>query len=228
MIDAIIAAAGSSERFGEDKLFLGILGKPVVFYSIDSFENSSVNRIIITSRKDKIPYLQRVSSSWKDTYNWKKEIMLCEGGGTRAESVFNALKMSSGNIVSIHDGARPLVTPELINHSIDDCIKYGSSVVVKKPNDAVKMRVRGNIENIDRNSVYLAETPQTFPRDKLIHAYERFFSENPNASPADDCEVFSKYYPVHFTENSQINLKLTIPSDLDGILKLIEKYDARI
>jgi 2-C-methyl-D-erythritol 4-phosphate cytidylyltransferase len=221
MTDAIIAAAGNSERFGQDKLFLNVLGKPVIFYAVRAFENSSVDRIIISCKKEKIPYLEGSSLLWKDNYRWGKELLFCAGGSTRAESVYNALRMSSGDFVSIHDGARPLVTPELINRSIEDCIKYGSSVLALNPADAVK-RAGAHFENIPRKEIYLAQTPQTFPRDKIICAYGQFFSANPNAFPDDDCEVFSKYYPVHFTEGERANIKITYKSDLEFLMKMIE------
>ena len=225
MVDAIIAAAGNSERFCGDKLFLDVEGKPVIFYTIRAFENSFADRIIISSRKEKMPYLEAVCSLWKDMYSWAKEIVLCEGGPTRAESVENALRISSADIVSIHDGARPLVSPDLINRSIEDCVKYGSSVAALNPVDAVKRAGEHieNIENIPKEEIYLAQTPQTFPGEKIISAYGQFFSESENASPADDCEVFGKYYPVHFTEGKRANIKITYQSDLEFLLKMIRK-----
>ena len=116
MNSAIIVAAGSGTRFGAEKpkQFLDIAGKPLIFHTLERFENcSDIDEIILVLSKSEIENFQTLA----ENQNLKKLKKIIAGGKTRAESVFNGLKSVDKNckIVAVHDGARPLVSREEIS-----------------------------------------------------------------------------------------------------------------
>ena len=121
-ITAVIVAGGKGTRMGADKnkVFLKILGREVLYYTILAFEkNDKIDDIIVVTGKNDIEECQILV----DKYDIKKVSYITEGGATRQESVMNGLKKAEGDIVLIHDGARALVTDDEINNSVADCIK---------------------------------------------------------------------------------------------------------
>ena len=114
-ITAVIVAGGKGTRMGADKnkVFLKILGREVLYYTISAFEkNDKIDDIIVVTGKNDIEECQILV----DKYDIKKVSYITEGGATRQESVMNGLKKAEGDIVLIHDGARALVTDDEINN----------------------------------------------------------------------------------------------------------------
>ena len=127
-ITAVIVAGGKGTRMGADKnkVFLKILGREVLYYTISAFEkNDKIDDIIVVTGKNDIEECQILV----DKYDIKKVSYITEGGATRQESVMNGLKKAEADIVLIHDGARALVTDDEINNSVADCIKFGAAAV---------------------------------------------------------------------------------------------------
>ena len=112
-INAIIPAGGTSSRFGnKNKLLEKINGKEVIKYTVQAFENSNVDEIIICANVSIIEELQEIL---KDC----RKVKIIEGGETRQASVFNGLKASECDYVLIHDAARPMITTDLVNQTIE-------------------------------------------------------------------------------------------------------------
>ncbi len=173
MIAAVITAAGKGTRLKSNisKQFLSIYNKPILAHTIESFEKSKkVDEIFITVAKD---YLDYCKEEIIEKYGFGKVKQIIVGGETRQESVFNALKGIPKNcqIVSIHDGVRPLITPKEIDQIINTLISLNKTnseirgVIIAAPAYETVKKVDGNniIEStITRNSVCIAQTPQTF------------------------------------------------------------------
>lgn len=118
----ILPAAGSGRRFGEDKLMYDLQGKPVLWHTLSAFEQAkTVTSVVISTRRESICYVRELAKEFS------KVVDVVEGGTTRRESVQNGLNaLSDVDFVSIHDGARPLITPEEIDRLHRNAVKYGA------------------------------------------------------------------------------------------------------
>ena len=113
-VNAIIPAGGTSSRFGnKNKLLEKIYDKEVIRYTIEAFEKSEIDEIIICANINIIEEL-------KEIFKNSQKVKIIEGGATRQESVFNGLKASKCDYVLIHDGARPMISTDLINSAIEE------------------------------------------------------------------------------------------------------------
>lgn len=221
-ITAVIVAGGKGTRMGADKnkVFLKIMDKEVLFYTISAFENNSRtdNIIIVTGKNDMDECIQLVQ-----TYRFNKVTVITEGGATRQQSVMRGLMKADGDIVLIHDGARALVTDEEINNSIDDCIKYGASAVGVTCKDTLKNADNSGFISgtVDRESTYLIQTPQVFYLKEILSLHKKAVSEGFEAT--DDCMIAERYgVKIKISAGSYDNIKLTTPEDMiigEGILR---------
>ena len=213
-ITAVIVAGGKGTRMGADKnkVFLKIMGKEVLFYTISAFEkNNRIDNIIVVTGKNDIDECTALA----EKYQFNKIKCITEGGLTRQQSVMNGLMKADGDIVLIHDGARAIVTETEINNSIDDCIKYGAAAVGVKCKDTLKSAdTDGFISGtVDRESTYLIQTPQTFYNDKILELHKR--AEKEGFEATDDCMIAEHYgMKIKISEGSYDNIKLTTPEDM--------------
>lgn len=223
---AIIAAGGTGSRMKLEfnKIFLSVEDKPILSYTLDVFENSPViDGIVLVCNSLDFELCKEIV----DEFKYKKVIDIVIGGATRQESVRNGLKAvpSSSEIVVVHDAARPLVTNEMIENTIDEAYKVGAASVGIQPVDTVK-RVRGTTisETVDRNSLVLIQTPQAFKREILVNAHET--AKKNHQLVTDDCALCELIgQPVAVVPGSRLNIKLTTPEDFNMILSFLEKED---
>lgn len=212
---AVIVAAGSGTRFGTKtpKQFLEINRKPVIIHTLERFDQCpKIDQIILVlSSPDKSIFLELSSK-----YNLKKLSKIVTGGKTRAESVFNGLKAIRAvgeTIVAVHDGARPLITPEEISATIEKADADGAACLVAKVTDTVK-KVSGDkiTETINRTHLRRALTPQCFRYEILRHAFEKgSLDEN----VTDECFLVENAgYEISIVEGSSRNIKITHREDL--------------
>lgn len=212
-ITAVIVAGGKGTRMGggRNKVFLKILDRAVLYYTVSAFENNDrICDIIIVTGKDDITECARLTESC----GFKKVKCITEGGKTRQQSVMNGLCAADGDIVLIHDGARALVTDNEINSSIDGCISCGAAAAGVKCKDTLKRAENGFIAGtIDRESTYLIQTPQTFYLCEIKSMHERAAKEGFEAT--DDCMIAEHYGKrIKISEGSYENIKLTTPEDM--------------
>ena len=162
--------------------------------------------IIIPANKEIIPEFERLLPSDK--------VKIIQGGSTRQKSVYNALKVVKYGYVLIHDGARPLVTNDIIKNTIDSTVKYGAVSVMTKTTDTIK-EVDENgriIKTIDRSKLYNTQTPQGFKTDLIKSAHEKL----KDGSYTDDASMLEKLnVPVYIVNGSYTNIKITVKNDLD-------------
>lgn len=213
-ITAVIVAGGKGTRMGADKnkVFLKILGREVLYFTISEFEkNDKIDDIIVVTGKNDIEECQILV----DKYDIKKVSYITEGGATRQESVMNGLKKAEGDIVLIHDGARALVTDDEINNSVADCIKFGAAAVGVKCKDTLKSADNDGfiVGTVDREKTFMIQTPQVFYLDKILDMHQKALDENFVAT--DDCMIAEHYgVKIKISDGSYDNIKLTTPEDM--------------
>ncbi|MBQ9938316.1 MAG: 2-C-methyl-D-erythritol 4-phosphate cytidylyltransferase [Oscillospiraceae bacterium] len=213
-VSAIIAAAGSSRRMGDDKLLIPIEGVPTVVMSVAAFENCpDINEMVIVTRAEKISVFEKLFSE----AGFSKPIKLVEGADTRQGSVINGLAAVSENsdYIAIHDGARPLVTPAQISACIASAVKYGAAALGSKVKDTIKQVDSDNIieKTIDRSLLWAVHTPQIFEA-KLYRKAMQNAADN-GKDYTDDCQLVEAVgQRVYMEFDGYENLKLTTPEDV--------------
>jgi len=215
---AIIVGAGSGERFGSYKQVETINNKPVYKYSIDAFLNSDCfSQIILAVPKKLINVIPNQLT--EERY---KDIIVCEGGNTRAQSVYNAFSKipeNEKNKIFIHDAARPLVSTQTILNLLSFSRKEKAVVLAKKINETIKSVKDGRSKfTVDRSTLWTAETPQVFNQEILQDAYDKKLDiideYSDEASLVEECG-----YEVKICENRSLNTKITTKEDLTLISK---------
>ena len=169
-VSAIIPAAGSGHRFGEAKQFKLLAGRPLLFHSLKPFLESSIIQEVIVVVPD-----YQIDTVHRDLQSMSigKPLKVITGGARRQDSVKNGVKasVSTATLVCIHDAARPFVSETLINKSIAACKTTDGAVVALRSMDTVKLSENGIVkETLNREKIWLVQTPQTFRKDKLIQA----------------------------------------------------------
>ncbi len=206
-VNAIIPAGGTSSRFGNtNKLLEKINNKEVIKYTIDAFEVSDVDEIIICANISIIDELNRIFADYK-------KVKIIEGGQTRQASVYNGLKASECDYVLIHDGARPMITTDLINSAIDMVKVKKALTVATKTIDTIKEVENGKIiGTIDRSKLYNTQTPQAFEYNLIMNAHKKLAGQN----FTDDAGMLEELgVNVYILNGSYKNIKITTQNDID-------------
>ena len=206
-INAIIPAGGTSSRFGnKNKLLEKINGKEVIKYTVDAFANSDVDEIIICANISIIEYLQ-------DIFKDYPKVKIIEGGSSRQASVYNGLQYSACDYVLIHDGARPMITTDLINSAIEMVKSKKALTVATKTIDTIKEVVAGKIiRTIDRSKLYNTQTPQAFDYNLIKSAHKKMLGQN----FTDDAGMLEELgVDVFILNGSYKNIKITTQNDID-------------
>lgn len=207
-IDIIICAAGRGERagFGKNKLLAPLYGAPAIYHTLSAFEG--VGNILLACSEEDLDDMRAIGAPFG------AKVIL--GGDTRFESVYNALKYCTGDIVLIHDGARPFVTREIIDGCIDSVKEFGSGICAVQSVDTVAICDGGKIGQVpQRRSVYALQTPQGFVLKDIKTAYEQ--AAKSDIAFTDDSSVYARYIgrPA-ICAGSYKNRKLTYASDFGG------------
>lgn len=212
-VTGIIVAAGNSTRFGQNKnknLFR-VNEKPIIQYSIEIFNKSEkINDIILVIKEEEKEYFEGIVKK----INLNKPIKYVYGGKERKDSVYNALKETTSDIVIIHDGARPRVKMEYIDKCLEEMEKFKGATVAVKSKDTIKICDNEGvvIETTKRENTYLVQTPQCFDRKTLTELHEKFKNED---GITDDCMILEKGgYKIKIVEGDYTNIKVTTFEDL--------------
>jgi 2-C-methyl-D-erythritol 4-phosphate cytidylyltransferase len=217
---AIVLAAGQGKRMKSSvaKQFLVLQDKPVVYYSLKAFEQSSVDEIILVTGEGQVDYCKREITQ---LYHFNKVVKIIEGGKERYDSVFQGLiNAESAEYILIHDGARPFITTELINRMIEQVKKSKACIIGMPVKETIKV-VDDNgdiISTPNRNTLWAAQTPQAFDYLSIRQAYENFYQDKDtrNMTVTDDAMLYETYckLPVKVLPGDYNNIKLTTPEDL--------------
>lgn len=214
---AIIAAAGRGTRMASttSKQFLLLDGIPVLAHTLRAFEAAkSIDRVIIVGKAKDMDYCRDMITA---PYGFKKIIAYVVGGRHRQDSVNNALKAlpDQTEIIVVHDGARPLVTPELIDRTVAEA-KHWPAVIVGNPvKNTIKRVTAEEVVDytVDRGQLWAIHTPQAFKADVLIHAHR--VAKQAKFYGTDDATLVEKInHPVRVIQGDEQNIKITTPIDL--------------
>ena len=226
MITAIVLSAGKGTRMNSvvAKQYLELKGKPVLYYSLKAFQDSRVDEIVVVTGEEDIEF---VKTEIIDKYNIRKVKAVVAGGEYRFSSVYNGLMAANDNTdyVFIHDGARPLITPNMVEKLYYE-VKQNKAVVAACPTkDTIKVvDENGKVVNTPpRNSLWQVQTPQTFEYKLVKSAYNRLM-ESGDLSATDDAMVVETYgdTPVYLTDTGYSNIKITTPEDMKLAEVLLE------
>jgi 2-C-methyl-D-erythritol 4-phosphate cytidylyltransferase len=209
-VGAIIVAAGRSERMGGvDKLLMPLAGEAVLVRSVTVFAaHPDVDTIVVVTSEANEAVVRELLAPLAP------KAIVVTGGSRRRDSVLNGLDaMPPGTEhVLVHDGARPLVTPDLISAALAGAREHGAAICAVPVSETVKRAGEGGFvrSTVSRQGLYLAQTPQAFHIDLLRHAHG--FSDIDATDDAAMVELMDA--PVLLVPGSSRNIKITTPDDL--------------
>jgi 2-C-methyl-D-erythritol 4-phosphate cytidylyltransferase len=196
---------------GSDKIFAEIHGKPVLLYTLEAFQKAeSIDEIVVVRKHS--PRVVKLC----EKHGITKLSAVVPGGVTRTSSVGKGVRAiaAKSSIVAIHDGARPLITPELIDEVVEAAKKYNAAILAVPLKDTLKISRGGFIESTpNREEIHFAQTPQAFNVKMYCAAFD--YARMCRFDGTDDCSLVG-----HFGINSKIvmgdykNIKITTPEDL--------------
>ncbi|MBQ8545831.1 MAG: 2-C-methyl-D-erythritol 4-phosphate cytidylyltransferase [Clostridia bacterium] len=230
-VAAIILCAGDSTRFSsgkESKQMVEVLGKSVIVRTIEAFEKShSIREIILVVRKEDTAEYNKLICD----YAFKKISCIVVGGDTRQISAMRGFKHASekSNYVAFHDGARCLVTPEIIESVVKTAKQTKAATAATHMSDTIKVADDdGNIvKTVDRELLWTVQTPQIFEKDLYRSCIENAITKSISAT--DDCMLAEAYgQRVKLVETGKENIKITYKSDValaEAILSIREEID---
>ncbi len=214
MLTAIIVAGGSSQRMGFDKLLAPLGEKTVLAYSIAAFEQAAfVSEIVLVGRAGCLSEYEQIVRA----QNFKKVVAIIPGGTRRQDSVRAGLEQinSANEFVAVHDAARPLVRPELVERILQLAQRNGGAASASPIIDTLK-RVDVDfavIGGVERAHLYAVETPQIFRRDLLEKAYVALVESALEVT--DEISAVERIGgKVTLLPNDEPNFKITYPADL--------------
>ena len=211
---AIIAAAGSSQRMeGENKLLLPLGDRPVLAHTLLAVDAASgVDEIVIAAREEDLVRFAELCKTWGIT----KPVKVVVGGKTREESVLRAAIEANpdASLLAVQDGARPFVTPRLIDEVIEKARVDFAAAPALPVKDTIKVAVDGAVRNTpDRSLLYAVQTPQVFDAQLLRAALSSAIEAG--AVLTDDCSAIERLgKEIYLIPGSEENIKITTPLDM--------------
>lgn len=209
-VSAIIVAAGASRRMGFDKLSYRLPGgKTVLETSAAAFAaHPQVDELILVAGGN-LPACQAIAAACP------KPCTVVSGGATRADSVCSGLRAAKGQLVAIHDAARPFVSEQVITDALAEAEAMGAAAPAVAVKDTIKIANDGAVvQTPDRAALFAVQTPQCFCRNLYWKALEAVQGEKVHLV-TDDCSLFELAgLPVHLTQGDYVNLKITTKEDL--------------
>jgi 2-C-methyl-D-erythritol 4-phosphate cytidylyltransferase len=213
----VIAAAGVGRRMGGEinKQYRPLLGRPVLAYSLDVFEaHPGVDEIVVVAHPDEVGYCQREVI---EKYGYEKVSAVIAGGAERQDSVWAGLKRlgRDTDFVAVHDGARPLLSRNLIDRLLDAAQEWGAAIPGVIARDTLKMVDRDGFvgHTMDRSVVAMIQTPQVFQYQELLKAYDCAYQDD--LLGTDDASLFEVYIGrVKVVPGEVNNIKMTTTEDL--------------
>ena len=217
-VSAVLVAAGSSTRMGFDKLSFDLGGETVLHRSIRAFEQCPlVSEIVLAAGKNRAFVEQQAADC-------TKPVKIVSGGATRAESARNGVLAAEGDIVAVHDAARPFVSQAVIAAALEAAAACGAAAPAVPVKDTIKAAVCGDGKAVpercivqttpDRSTLYAVQTPQCFDQAEYLAALEEL-DEAKARLVTDDCSLFELTgRTVQLTQGDYANLKITTREDL--------------
>lgn len=227
MVWGIIVAGGKSKRMGFDKIYASLGKYPILYYSLQAFQTSpSIDKIILVVDASKIGYCKQ---HIMEVYGFSKVTSIVKGGLHRQDSVYNGLKAvdgTEGDLIAIHDGARPFLTHKMIEEVVNGARDYGACTPAVEVKDTIKEVEATFVKStLDRRNIRIIQTPQAFRRDLIIegfrHAKRECFYGTDSSSLVERLGR-----RVKIVEGSLTNIKITYPTDLVIAEALLNEYES--
>ena len=220
MISALITAAGSSTRYGKNKMLEPVQGKPLIIRTLERFlACGEIDEIIVAARESD-------TETYAELTGALGIVKVVIGGKHRIESLLNALNASRGDILITHDGARPLVKPDLIRELISCAKKTGAAMTAVNPTATVKLTANQSLRisgTLPRAKTWIAQTPQGYNREVLKQAMQKAVREK-YFVPTDDSEIVAHMtsHDIMIVPGDHSNIKATHRSDIAIANELFE------
>ncbi len=214
-VSAVIPAAGSASRMnGLDKQFEEVCGVPVLVRSMQALSQSDwIDELVVVARSDDIPDVLALVNG----YGIGKVRSVVAGGQTRQQSVMQGLEAVSGeaDYLAVHDGARPLVSQQVIADAVLSAIRYGAAAAAVPVVDTIKVADADRMicATPDRQTLYAVQTPQVFRLGRYREAAQS--AREADQDFTDDCQMLEAIgQKVYLSRGEYTNLKITTPVDL--------------
>ncbi|HVS94059.1 MAG TPA: 2-C-methyl-D-erythritol 4-phosphate cytidylyltransferase [Mucilaginibacter sp.] len=220
---AVIVAGGSGKRMHSavPKQFLLLNGIPVLMHTINVFHSSRTNpNIIVVLHPESHDYWKELCAE----HDFNIPHRLVSGGDNRFHSVQKGIALidDDHSIVAVHDAVRPLVTREIIDDSYECAEKYGNAIVAIKSRDSVRQIKDNRSVSLNRDEIYLIQTPQTFQTEQLKRAYLQPYEQH----FTDDASVVEQIgVNINLINGSYQNIKITYPEDIAIAEFLLKKAE---
>ncbi|MAV96366.1 MAG: 2-C-methyl-D-erythritol 4-phosphate cytidylyltransferase [Candidatus Marinimicrobia bacterium] len=207
---AVITAGGSGQRFGELKQFKKLNGQPLYEHSLKTFIDVSLFGEIILV----VPVENQKTIEQQVKKKYRSLVKVIVGGMNRQDSVKNGVMNSSSktDLVVIHDASRPFITKKLIKDCILACSNSDGAIIALQPFDTIKYSKSNVVEKtIDREKVWMAQTPQAFIKEKILEAYNNKLDELIMTDESSMMEGMG--YKIKIVRGSENNFKITTDND---------------
>ena len=217
-LGVVIVAGGLSQRMaGINKLFVPLKGRPLLAWSVDACQKHRLVRQVVLVLNDK-----DLARGWElqEQRGWSKAT-LCPGGARRQDSVTEGLRrIRDCDWVMIHDGARPFLTPDLIEDGLQVVEEIGAAAAAVPVKDTIKLAADNRLvgETLQRDRLWVAQTPQIFGSDLIRKAYENLTAEVTDDAAAVECLG----HKVQLYMGDYRNIKVTTSEDL-ALARIIAK-----
>lgn len=226
---ALILAGGSGTRVGANcpKQFIEVDGKPIIYYSLKTFqENSNIDRIVVVCHSDYLEYMDELVNK----HSMDKVLRIVSGGNNFQYSVINGLNampaLGDNDIITVHYGAAPFVTDEIIDDAIDVCMEKGNAVSATPCYQLMGNVVAGNVstEWIDRDKVVQIASPQCFLYSEIVSLYDEANKRRliDTVDPHITSLMYALNKPIFISKGTQTNIKITTKEDVE----LFKRYIA--
>jgi 2-C-methyl-D-erythritol 4-phosphate cytidylyltransferase len=213
-ISAVVVAAGGGTRFGRDKLFLLLKGQTVLERSVSLFLRPEVTEVIVVCNSKTITKCKKLL---KNKFPHEQRLKFILGGKERWESSLAGIKTALGEVVAIHDAARPLTEEKLVTEVLKQGAKHGAALLAMPATDSVKLvnDSGDNLRSLARAEIFLAQTPQVFGRELILQAYNLALKKK-YQQMTDESELITRFLKkkVKVVTSTGRNLKITFPLDL--------------
>lgn len=218
-IGAVVLAGGQGRRMQSavQKQYMMLGGRPLIVYALEAFARSAVDEIVLVTGAGEEAYAKQ---EIVDAYGIRKVAAVVAGGKERYHSVYEGLKALRGcDYVLIHDGARPLISEEVIRRSMDGAVRYQACVAAMPVKDTIKIADGTGFAAAtpDRSGLWQVQTPQAFSYSLIRGAYDKVMADQAlQAGITDDAMVVETVtdVPVKLIEGSYENIKVTTPEDM--------------
>ena len=209
-VTAVILAAGSSRRFGPGDKVVELLGsRPVIVHTARAFlDHPLVDQVVLVTGAANQERCRLLVGE-------DPRLTITTGGSCRGESSLRGLELAQGDLVVIHDGVRPLVTPDIITRCVEGAARWGAVAAACPSTDTIKLCDDSGVvqQTTRRSNTWCVQTPQAFRREMLLEAYRKTDLSDPAIT--DDCMVAERQgIPVRLVEGAPYNIKITTPEDM--------------